>query len=227
MPFRASQQVTVPGSLETTVNAVQALGREALPVRMDVLDRGSMDEVITRTLEAFGRIDVLVNNALYQGPGLMHAFADFTFEQLEKSVLGNLVNQAYMARKVLPVMIRQGGGYVVSLSSNAAVTAPSAPPDKGGWGFVYAAPKAGNRIAEFIVEHAKDGIVAFNVEPGFTVTGRPWPCSVRMRPRISAGIDPARPLATWWLCRPPGAKALAGTLISSPGFFAAKGIKFP
>lgn len=233
LPFsRDGQQVAVPGSLETTVAAVQALGREALPVLMDVLDRASMDAVVEQALERFGRIDVLVNNALYQGPGLMHAFADFTFEQFEKSVLGNLVNQAYMARKVLPVMIRQGGGHIVSLSSNAAVSPPPAPPDKGGWGFVYGAPKAGfHRIAEFIhVEHAKDGIVAFNVEPGFTVTE----ATVAMFGANAATDfhrDATRPEVTGdvvaWLVTRPEAKALAGTLISSPGFFAAKGITFP
>lgn len=233
MPFsREGQQVAVPGSLETTVAAVRALGREALPVRMDVLDRGSMDEVIAQTLERWGRIDVLVNNALYQGAGLMHAFSSFAFEQFERSVLGNLVNQTYLARKVLPVMIRQGGGYIVSLSSNAAVTAPSAPPDKGGWGFVYAAPKAGfHRIAEFLhVEHAKDGIVAFNVEPGFTVTE----ATVAMfGPNAAADFsrNATRPETTGdvvaWLVTRPEARALAGTLISSPGFFTAKGIVFP
>lgn len=233
MPFsREGQQVAVPGSLETTVAAVRAMGREALPVRMDLLDRGSMDAVIQQTLSAFGQIDVLVNNALYQGPGLMYAFADFTFEQLEKSVLGNLVNQAYMARQVLQVMIRQGGGYIVSLSSNAAVSPPPAPPGQGGWGFVYAAPKAGfHRIAEFIhVEHAKDGIVAFNVEPGFTVTE----ATVAMFGTNAAAdfhVDAVRPETTGdvvaWLVTRPEAKALAGTLISSPGFFAAKGITFP
>lgn len=47
MPFsREGRQVDVPGSLETTVKAVQALGRRALPVRMDVLDRSSMDAVV-------------------------------------------------------------------------------------------------------------------------------------------------------------------------------------
>lgn len=233
LPFsRDGQQVAVPGSLETTVAAVQALGREALPVLMDVLDRASMDAVVEQALARFGRIDVLVNNALYQGPGLMHAFADFTFEQFEKSVLGNLVNQAYMARKVLPVMIRQGGGHIVSLSSNAAVSPPPAPPDKGGWGFVYGAPKAGfHRIVEFIhVEHAKDGIVAFNVEPGFTVTE----ATVAMFGANAATDfhrDATRPEVTGdvvaWLVTRPEAKALAGTLISSPGFFTAKGITFP
>lgn len=224
LPFsREGAKVAVPGSLETTVAEVRAIGREALPIRMDVLDRGSIDNVVAETLARWDRIDVLVNNALYQGPGLMHPFAEFSFEQLERSVLGNLVNQAYLARQVLPVMIRQGAGCIVCLSSNAAINPPPAPPGKGGWGFVYGAAKAGfHRVAEFIhVEHAKDGILAFNVEPGFTVTE----ATVAMFGANAArgfGRNATPPEVTGdvvaWLVTRPEARALGGTLISSPGF---------
>jgi NAD(P)-dependent dehydrogenase (short-subunit alcohol dehydrogenase family) len=233
MPYAADgQQVAVPGSLETTAAAIRALGREALPVVMDVLDRSTMDAVVEQTLAQWGRIDLLLNNALYQGPGLMFPFAEFTFEQLEKSVLGNLVNQAYLARLVLPVMIKQGGGTYISLSSNAAVSPPPAPPGKGGWGFVYGAPKSGfHRIAEFLhVEHAKDGIRAFNVEPGYTVTE----ATVAMfGPGSAADFNrhATTPEATGdvvaWLATRPEAKELAGTLIGSPGFFKGRGITYP
>jgi NAD(P)-dependent dehydrogenase (short-subunit alcohol dehydrogenase family) len=233
MPYAADgQQVAVPGSLETTVEQVQALGAEALPVVMDVLDRSTMDAVVEQTLAKWGRIDLLLNNALYQGPGLMFSFAEFTFEQLEKSVMGNMVNQAYLARLALPAMIRQGGGTYISLSSNAAVSPPPAPPGKGGWGFVYGAPKSGfHRIAEFIhVEHAKDGILAFNVEPGFTVTE----ATVAMFGANSAAEfnrHATRPETTGdviaWLATRPEARSLSGTLISSPDFFKSRGIVFP
>ena len=233
MPFAADgKQVAVPGSLETTAEAIRALGREALPVVMDVLDRRTMDTVVEQTLAQWGRIDLLLNNALYQGPGLMFSFAGFSFEQLEKSVLGNLVNQAYLARLVLPVMIRQGGGIYVSLSSNAAVNAPPAPPGKGGWGFVYGAPKSGfHRIAEFIhVEHAKDGILSFNVEPGYTVTE----ATVAMFGAESAAAfnrHASTPEVTGdvvaWLATAPEAGELAGTMITAPGFFTSRGISFP
>ena len=233
MPYATDgQQVAVPGSLETTAEAIRVLGREVLPVVMDVLDRSTMDTVVEQTLRKWGRIDLLLNNALYQGPGLMFPFADFSFEQLEKSVLGNLVNQTYLARLVLPIMIKQGGGTYISLSSNAAVSAPPAPPSQGGWGFVYGAPKSAfHRIAEFIhVEHAKDGILAFNVEPGFTVTE----ATVAM---FGAGSAPdfnrnaTTPATTGdvvaWLATRPEARELAGTLIGSPGFFKSRGITYP
>lgn len=233
MPFMQDQrQVPVPGSLETTVAEIRKLGRAALPVKMDVLDRASIDDVFEQTMAQWGRIDVLVNNALYQGPGLMFPFAEFTFEQLEKSVLGNLVNQAYIARKVLPIMIAQGGGVVISLSSGAAIMPPPVPVGKGGWGFVYGAPKSGfHRIAEFMhVEHADDGILAFNVEPGYTVTESTL--AMFGQNAASEGIAEAtRPEATGdvvaWLATQPEARSLAGTLISSPTFFKQRGIRFP
>jgi len=233
MPYSADgQQVVVPGSLETTASAVRAAGREALPLVMDVLDRSTLDAVVEQTLSRWGRIDLLLNNALYQGPGLMFRFADFTIDQFEKSVLGNLVNQAYLARLVLPVMIRQGGGVYVSLSSSAAVSPPPAPPAEGGWGFVYGAPKAGfHRIAEFLhVEHARDGIRAYNVEPGFTVTE----ATVAMFGADSAAQfnrQASRPEVTGdvvaWLATRPEAQDLAGTMISAPGFFERRGIAYP
>jgi len=233
MPFMDDQrQVAVPGSLETTVREIEALGREALAVKMDVLDRASIDDVFAETMQRWGRIDVLVNNALYQGPGLMFPFAEFTIEQLEKSVLGNLVNQAYIARKVLPIMIAQGGGTVISLSSGAAIMPPPVPVGQGGWGFVYGGPKSGfHRIAEFMhVEHAKDGIAAFNVEPGFTVTESTLAMFGQNAAEEGLG-DATRPETTGdvvaWIATQPEAKELAGTLISTPTFFKKRGIQFP
>ncbi len=223
------QQVSVPGSLEATAEAIRALGREVLPVVMDLLERSTIDAVVEQALAKWGRIDLLLNNAIYQGPGLMSAFSGFTFEQLERSVLGNLVNQVYLARLVLPVMIAQGGGTYISLSSNAAVTPPPAPPGKGGWGFVYGAPKSAfHRIAEFIhVEHAGDGILAFNVEPGFTVTE----ATIAMFGADSAADfnrSATTPETTGeviaWLATRPEARELAGTLISSPDFFRNRGV---
>jgi NAD(P)-dependent dehydrogenase (short-subunit alcohol dehydrogenase family) len=226
------RQVPVPGSLETTIAEVQALGREVQGLPMDVLDRGSMDKVVTQVMATWGRIDVLVNNALYGGPGMMYPFDAFDIEQLEKSVLGNLVNQAYLTKLVLPVMVKQGGGVVVGLSSGAALMPSPIPARKGGWGFVYGGPKSGfHRLSEFVhLEHHQDGILAFNVEPGRTVTE----ATVAMfgeQAEISKLAPPTKPSATGdvvaWLATQPEAREFAGKLISSPTFFKDRGIVFP
>src|SRR5262245_38858236 len=66
--MKGNVRVAVPGSIETTVAEVEALGAEAMGVRLDILDRGSIDAGIAAVLAKWGRIDVLVNNGIYQGP---------------------------------------------------------------------------------------------------------------------------------------------------------------
>ena len=172
-PFKQDQrQVAVPGSLEQTAAQVESLGRECLVLQMDMLDRSSLDAVVSQTMGTFGRIDVLVNNALYQGPGLMYLLPDVEMPQLENIMQGNLYNQLYLTQLVIPVMLEQGGGVVIDMTSGSAQMAPPAPADKGGWGFAYAASKSAfHRLAEFInVEYGQQNIRAYNIDPGYTVT---------------------------------------------------------
>src|SRR5579871_457755 len=53
----------LPGSIYTVAQEVEALGGQALPVQVDVRDEAQIEGMVARTLERFGRIDVLVNNA--------------------------------------------------------------------------------------------------------------------------------------------------------------------
>ena len=226
------KEVAVPGSLETTIAEVRALGREVQGLPMDVLDRGSMDKVVAGVMASWGRVDVLVNNALYGGPGMMYPFDAFDIEQLEKSALGNLVNQAYLTKLVLPVMVAQGSGVIVGLSSGAALMPSPIPARKGGWGFVYGGPKSGfHRLSEFVhLEHHQDGILAFNVEPGRTVTEATL-AMFGEQAEIDKLAPPTKPSVTGdvvaWLATQPEAREFAGKLISSPTFFKDRGIAFP
>ncbi len=60
--------VPIPGSLDTTAAEVGALGRRALPLRMDCYDRAQVLDTPAAVLAEWGRIDVLCNNAIYEGP---------------------------------------------------------------------------------------------------------------------------------------------------------------
>jgi NAD(P)-dependent dehydrogenase (short-subunit alcohol dehydrogenase family) len=69
---RESQETrAIEGSLDTTAAAIGERGRRALPVAMDLLDRPTIDAMVDTVLGEWGRIDALVNNAIYQGPGRM------------------------------------------------------------------------------------------------------------------------------------------------------------
>ncbi|HLS80514.1 MAG TPA: SDR family oxidoreductase [Steroidobacter sp.] len=118
MPFaRDGRQVAVPGSLETTVEAVQALGREALPVRMDVLDRASMDQVVAQTLERWGRIDVLVNSA---GHGPRKPILEITDEDWHAGIDVYFLSAVRPMRLVVPTMQKQKSGAIVNISTTWA-----------------------------------------------------------------------------------------------------------
>jgi 3-oxoacyl-[acyl-carrier protein] reductase len=227
------RELPVPGSIESTVAAVRALGREALGLRLDILSRASIDQALDAVLADWGRVDVLVNNAIYQGPGLMYRFTEFTQEQLDACLLGTLVNQVHITRRLLPAMIAQGGGTVVCIGSIAGVGPPPVSPAKGGWGFLYGASKSAfHRLAEFLhVEHGDDGIRSFLVEPQMTVTDTMATVfGEQIRSLVAAGRA-FTPEVTGdvvaWLATHPEAQAYAGRLLSTPTFFHDHGIRVP
>jgi citronellol/citronellal dehydrogenase len=53
----------LPGSIHSVVEAIRALGGEALPVRMDVRREEDVEGMVKKTIQALGRLDVLINNA--------------------------------------------------------------------------------------------------------------------------------------------------------------------
>ncbi len=226
-------ELPVAGSIESTVAEVRALGREALGVRMDILSRASIDEALATILSSWGRVDVLINNAIYQGPGLMYKFTEFTQEQLDAALLGTLVNQVYLTRALLPGMIAQGGGSVVCIGSVAGVGPPPVSPAKGGWGFLYGASKSAfHRLAEFLhVEHKDDGIRSFLVEPQMTVTDtmvKVFGEQIRGLVKLGRAFTPeVTGEVVAWLVTHPEADVHAGKLLSTPTFFRDNRISVP
>jgi NAD(P)-dependent dehydrogenase (short-subunit alcohol dehydrogenase family) len=162
----------LPGSIETTAQAVRERGREALPLRLDLLDRDSLDEALTQTLRRWERIDVLLNNGIYTGPGSMDRFLDLDLAVVETMFEANLFAQMHLTQRVLPGMLERGDGAVINMVSGAGLNDPPAPAGKGGWGFAYAATKAAfhRMVGVLAVEHTQRGVQFFNVEPGFVMT---------------------------------------------------------
>jgi citronellol/citronellal dehydrogenase len=103
----------LPGSIYTVAQEVEALGGQALPVQVDVRDEAQIDGMVAKTLERFGRIDVLVNNAgaLWWKPVLETPPRRFDL------VMGVNARAALLCcRAVLPTMMARRWGHVVNLS---------------------------------------------------------------------------------------------------------------
>jgi NAD(P)-dependent dehydrogenase (short-subunit alcohol dehydrogenase family) len=171
---RDGQQVTVPGSLESTAAEIEARGTRALAVPMDLLDTDSLLRAPQQVIDTWGRLDVLVNNAIYQDGRALDGIMELTVDSLTKMLLGNYVHQILLIQKVIPQMLEQGGGRIINVVSGSARLDPPAPPGQGGWGIGYSASKAAfARVAGGInAEFHPRGISAFNIDPGNVVTER-------------------------------------------------------
>ena len=162
----------LPGSLEETASRVRAVGGEALCLRSDILDPASIETAWQQTIQRFEQVDLLFNNACYQGPGNMQRLVDVTPQQLQKIYQGNVFTPLQLVQLALPGMIARGHGTIINMVSGSALHEPPAPADEGGWGFAYPSSKAAVlRMAGSIkVEHKDTALKVFNVEPGFVMT---------------------------------------------------------
>ncbi len=212
----------LPGSLDETAVLVEAEAQRALPVKMDLLDRPSLGAAVQRILDEWGRIDVLVNNAISTGPGSMTAVLDTEIEMIEDKLAANCVAQIVLLRQVLPGMLDRGDGVIVNVTSAVALMDPPAPPGEGGWGLAYAMSKAAfHRVAPHLtVELGPRGIRAFNVEPGMILTEK---LEASQRELGLEGKYPAAPPSVpasviAWLATDPEAADLNGATVTAQRF---------
>jgi len=214
---RDSEVRAYPGSLRTTAAEIEALGQRALAIRLDLLDLDSIDAAIEQTYVSWGRIDVLVNNGIYQGPGIMCAVEELTQEQMQKLFQGNVFSQVHLIQRCLPRMRAAGAGCIINVVSESGMIDPPAAIGKGGWGFAYSASKAAFiRLSGVLrVEYADTALSFFNMEPGFVVTE-----AMQMREDKDAfaalygGAPPRVPAeVVAWLATAPEARELNGTTV--------------
>ncbi len=169
---QAADGSALPGSIATTAREVRERGREALAIRLDLLDRASIDAALDETLARWGRIDVLLNNGIYTGASNLQHFLDIDEAEIGKMFEANVFAQIHITRRVLPAMIERGSGTIINVISDAGLRDPPAPAGKGGWGWAYGATKAAfARLAGVLaVEHRDSGVSFFSLEPGFVLT---------------------------------------------------------
>lgn len=160
------------GSLESTARAIEAAGGEVFAHVMDLMDLTSLDKAADAVLQRFGRVDLLINNAVYQNREINHLIPEITAGSLQRCLLGNVIAPFHLAQRLLPSMAAQGGGRIINVCSAAGQYNPPVPADQGGWGFAYGASKAAiSRLAGCInTEYKQQNVRAFSVNPGVVTT---------------------------------------------------------
>ncbi len=104
--------------LARVTGEITAAGGQAFVAPTDVTDRGQIVRLVAATLDAWGRVDVLVNNA---GLGHSQPVAELDSRQLRELVAVNLVAVIECAQAVLPAMTAQRAGHIVNIASIAGL----------------------------------------------------------------------------------------------------------
>src|SRR2546423_11618306 len=105
---------------EATRELIAAEGGSALVLGCDVTDEEQAAAAVRRTVEEWGRLDVLVNNVGVAGP--LGTAVDVDIDEWERGMRVNVTSMVIMAKHAIPEMIRSGGGSIVNLSSVAGLT---------------------------------------------------------------------------------------------------------
>lgn len=123
--------------MQRTAGEIEAIGQPVLRVQADVADFARAQHVVTEIHERFGRIDFLLNNA---GRPMPKGLLEITEDEFDQTIAINLKSCFNYIRAVAPIMLRQGGGRIASMSSlNAHSGGVTAALSR----FSYAAAKAG------------------------------------------------------------------------------------
>jgi NAD(P)-dependent dehydrogenase (short-subunit alcohol dehydrogenase family) len=164
----------LPGSLTATAQLVRDEGRDVLVIPSDLLDASTLGAAATVTLERWGRVDVVVHNARYIGPGNFDQFLDTPVSILEQTMFANVFAPLILNKYFLPGMIDRGSGTIVNITSGSAYGDPLAAAGAGGWGLSYGLSKgAFHRVAGILATELGDkGIHCFNVQPNQIATER-------------------------------------------------------
>ena len=183
-------------------------GGQTLAVPTDVSDAGQVDYLLVLALRAFGRVDILVNNAsLFHPAGKVWESSPTAWQE---AIAVNVIGPYLCARAVLPHMLERGSGRIINLSSGMAarnVASTSA----------YSASKAAvERFSGILaLEVEGRGIVVVILRPGVVDTS--MQAELRQTPRhLLPAVDRWQALHDQGNLRPPAEPAEAILWLSSP-----------
>jgi len=185
------ERAGLPGTIHATAAEIQARGGTALALRCNLREEESIYVMVGRAKEAFGRIDVLVNNA---GIGSYRPFLETAVKQWDLVMDIDLRAPFICCKAVTPIMVDGGGGSIVNVSSHAATNIFSST--------LGADPGAGIALMGQDYGAAKAGLERFTW--GLAAELGPYNIAVNalkpLRPVLTEGFQAQRPdadFSTW------------------------------
>jgi NAD(P)-dependent dehydrogenase (short-subunit alcohol dehydrogenase family) len=169
---------------QATVQAIQALGQEAIYLPTDVTDEAAVQRTVAQTVEHFGRLDILVCCAGILG--WEKPFLEQTAAQFDKVMRINVYGVYYAHQAAIPHMLEQGWGRCVTITSGARHGATNQVPYGVSKGAVY------SFIGALGNAYPKQNVFVNGVEPGRALTDMVVP---RFTPEFLA--NPGNPIGRY------------------------------
>ena len=146
-----------------TQELITAEGGASIVVPCDVTDEAQAAAAVRRTVDEWGRLDVLVNNVGVGGPP--GTAVDVDIAEWDRAMRVNVTSMVIMAKHAIPEMVRSGGGAIVNLSSVAGLTGGHA-------SLLYPTSKGAivNLTRAMAAHHGRDGVRVNAVAPGMVYT---------------------------------------------------------
>lgn len=155
---RGDKVAATARNTDTLSDLVEKYGDAVLPLQLDVTDREQAFAAVKAARDAFGRLDVVINNAGY---GLFGTVEEITEQQLRDQLETNLFGVFHVTQAVLPIMREQGSGHIIQISTIGGIAAF---PTLGGY---HASKWALEGLTEALAQEvAGFGIAVTLVEPG-------------------------------------------------------------
>jgi len=177
-----------PAAPSEVEKAISSFGGKTIAVEADVSDPKQVETLIESAVKAFGRLDIVVNNA---GIEKKASFVDYPLDELHKILAVNLVGPFLVSQSAARQMIKQGqGGRLINISSvHEDLPMPT--------NAAYCVSKGGLRMLTrtIAVELAKDKITVNNIGPGAVYT--PIDADVEAQPEMEKSLMSEIPLNRW------------------------------
>ncbi|AZB10243.1 SDR family NAD(P)-dependent oxidoreductase [Chryseobacterium sp. G0162] len=147
-------------TVESLISTIGETSENFLPLSVNITDNDDIKSAIVKTVEHFGRIDVVVNNAGY---GQIGTLEELTDEEARKNYAVNVFGTLNVIRNAMPYLREQRSGNIFNISSVGGYSA-----NFPGWGIYCSTKFAVAGFTEALAEEVKDfGIHATVVYPGY------------------------------------------------------------
>jgi NAD(P)-dependent dehydrogenase (short-subunit alcohol dehydrogenase family) len=198
----------LPGTIYTVAEHITSRGGQALPVRLDVRDPESIEGCVQRTVDEFGRVDIIVNNAAILVPGRLESVQPRHLDLIWQI---DLRGPLLLMRAALPHLRAAGAGHIINISSRAGVfPGPGPYQEARPGGSFYAMVKAGlERYSQSLAMELQDANISVNVlspQGRIRTPGNIWAQNDPDNPTLEFEAADKIAAAARWICEQPPAE---------------------